>query len=137
MKKAITKLGRTEWALMRICWKKGRSSARTIHEESLKNYKRTYNTVKTILDRLVKKHYLKREKFGPIWLYSPVMNEKNTLSKAINDFTRTVLDGSILPFFMNVLKKKKHRAELKEVKNMLDSLFNEENQSPAGPTEQE
>ena len=86
MRKRKGELGETEWTLMKICWEKGKSSAKDVYDESLKERKRSYQTVKTILDRLVEKEYLSREKFGPIWLYTPKVTQKAITSIAIDDF---------------------------------------------------
>ena len=97
MKEKSSKLSKTEWTIMNICWKKGKSSARDIYDESLKEKKRSYHTVKTMLDRMVKKNYLEREKFGPIWLYKPLVSRSRTISKEIESFADTVLDNTFTP----------------------------------------
>ena len=98
MKENIKKeLSRTEWTIMNMCWKKGTASARDIYDESLKEKKRSYHTIKTMLDRLVKKNYLEREKFGPIWLYKPTVVRSTIISGEIKTFVETVLDNSFTP----------------------------------------
>ena len=42
-------ISKTEWTIMNICWKKGKSTARVIWEESLKEKKRGYFFVKAEL----------------------------------------------------------------------------------------
>ena len=86
MKISRNKLSRTEWSLMKICWEKGKVSARIIYEETLKEKKRGYQTVKTMLDRIVKKGYLEREKFGPIWLYNPTVSRSKIIAREIDIF---------------------------------------------------
>ena len=100
-------LSRTEWSIMKICWEKGESTARMIYEESLKEKKRGYQSVKTMLDRLVLKGYLSRSMFGPIWLYKPVESRKKVLSKAIESFIDNVLDNTFAPLLTHFAKKKK------------------------------
>ncbi|MFC1561156.1 BlaI/MecI/CopY family transcriptional regulator, partial [Candidatus Latescibacterota bacterium] len=107
MKKQTKELTKTEWELMRICWDKGKSSAKVIHEESLKEKDRKYVTVKSMLDKLVKKNYLQREKFGPIWLYKPIKNEKKVTSETIRNFIQNTLKGNIAPIFLHVVNNKK------------------------------
>ena len=118
----IGELGKTEWAIIRICWKKGKSSVKDIYEESLKEKKRSYMNVKNTMDRLVKKGYLKREKFGPIWLYSSKITEKTVKSKAIDNFIKNALDNSIAPIFMQLIKKEKYRNELNELRQLVNEL---------------
>ena len=50
-----------------------------------------------MLDRLVKKNYLEREKFGPIWLYKPAVVRSTVISGEIKTFVETVLDNSFTP----------------------------------------
>ena len=92
---------------MNICWKLGKSSARDIYEETLRERKRGYQTVKTMLDRLVVKGYLAREKFGPIWLYEPAVPRAKALSREIDTFVGTVLDNTVAPFFIYLAGKER------------------------------
>ena len=127
MRKKIGGLSVVEWQYMKICWRKGKSTAKKIHEEYLKNEKHSYVTTKTILDRLVEKDFLEREKFGPVWLYSPKASEKTTTTQAIDDFFKNVLDNTIGPIFLHIVKnKKKYSEEIKELKKMVDDLDEEE-----------
>ena len=101
-KKSLTK---TEWSIMKICWEKGEVTARTIYDESLKEKTRGYQSVKTMLDRLVNKGYLNRKKFGPIWLYKPTVSRAKVLGSAIDSFVNTVLDNTFTPLLAHFAKK--------------------------------
>ncbi len=114
-------MSKTEWSLMNICWKKGKASARDIYEETLKQKKRSYQTVKTMLDRLVGKGYLTREKFGPIWLYEPAVERKSALANELEFFAGTVLDSTFTPLFAHIAKKEKlTKDEIESLKKLLD-----------------
>ena len=99
------KLSKSEWALMKICWEKGQSTAREIYEETLKVKKRGYQTIKTMLDRMVNKHYLEREKLGPIWLYRPAVSRANILKEEIETLADNVLDNTLVPLFTHLAEK--------------------------------
>jgi BlaI family transcriptional regulator, penicillinase repressor len=105
MQKKLMGLSDTEWQLMKICWDKGMVSARIIYEETLKKKARGYQTVKTMLDRLVVKGYLTREKFGPIWLYNPTVSKAKTVAKEIDSFMNNVLDNVFTPLFAHLAQK--------------------------------
>ncbi len=121
MKEKRSKLSRTEWSLMKICWEKGKVSARVIYEETLKEKKRGYQTVKTMLDRLVKKGYLKREKFGPIWLFNPAVSHSQVVADEIETFTSTVLDDTFTPLFAHLTEKEKlSREEIEALKKLIE-----------------
>jgi BlaI family transcriptional regulator, penicillinase repressor len=106
---------------MNICWKKGRVSARVIYEETLLQKKRSYQAVKTMLDRLVDKGYLRREKFGPIWLYNPIAARSAVTAREIETFVGTVLDNTLTPLFLHFARKEKlSREELDELRKLIE-----------------
>ncbi len=121
MRKKRSALSRTEWSIMKICWEKSQASARVIYEETLKVKKRGYQTVKTMLDRLVKKEYLEREKFGPIWLYKPVVTRTEIVTKEIDSFVDTVLDNTFAPLFIRLAEKEKlSHEEIEALKKLIE-----------------
>ena len=114
-------LSRTEWQIMNICWRKGRVSARVIYEETLREKERGYQTVKTMLDRLVEKTYLRREKFGPIWLYEPSVPRAAVAAREIESFVGTVLDHTVAPLFVYFAGKEKLSAgELAALRKLVE-----------------
>ncbi len=111
MKMKNNNLSETEWSIMKICWEKGEATARTVYDESLKEKKREYQTVKTMLDRLVNKGYLRRKRFGPLWVYNPTVSRAKTLANAIDNFINIVLDNTLTPLFTHFIKKEKLSTE--------------------------
>ena len=122
MRREIGDLGRVEWSLMRICWKFGFACAKEIHDESLKEKKRSYHSVKSMLDRLVKKGFLARKKRGNQWFYSPKISETKTKIRAFIDFIETALDNHIAPITMNLLKRKNYHKEYFELKRLIEEF---------------
>ncbi len=120
MKKKATYLSRIEWELMKICWDKGKTTAKVIHEESLKIKERGYQTIKTMLDRMAVKGFLERERFGPVWLYKPTVSRSKGTMKEIGDFVNLVLDGSHLALFEHFLRSTdKDSEDFKTLKKMI------------------
>ncbi len=107
---------------MKICWDKGKSSAKVIYVESLKDKKRNYVTVKTTLDRLVQKGFLERELFGPIWLYTPIVTEDSAVSRVVDDFASVISKKSIVSVVMCMVDKIKSKEDLKELKKLINDL---------------
>lgn len=123
MKTHIGKLGRIEWELMNICWKNGRKTpARVIYEESIKRQMRHYSTVKTMLDRMVRKGFLEKDKFGPLWLYSPKKNRKIVIAKAIDDFIKTVTCNETVPIIKHIIESNKYETDAETVKSLLKEI---------------
>ncbi|RMG46780.1 MAG: hypothetical protein D6718_05005 [Acidobacteria bacterium] len=98
-------LSKSEWALMNLCWKRGRATARQIYEDSLARRRRDYRTVKTMLDRIAAKGYLKVEKLGPLCLYTPVVSRREATSRAIREFIDVVLDRTLAPLFLHLAEE--------------------------------
>jgi BlaI family transcriptional regulator, penicillinase repressor len=131
MTKKLPGLSKTEWYLMNICWRRGRSSARVIYDETLDGKQRGYQTVKTMLDRLVGKGYLRREKFGPIWLYQPTVTRASVSSREIETFVSTVLDNTVAPLFAYFAGKETLSAEeLDELRKLIEEHEHDRGHTP-------
>lgn len=98
-------LSRAEWQVMNICWRRGRSTAREIYDDSQRAGARDYQTVKTLLDRIVAKGYLTMEKVGPVCVYVPKKRRTGALREAIHDFVDTVLDHTPQPLVAHLAER--------------------------------
>ena len=114
-------LSKTEWILMNHCWRMGRSTARQVYEQTLKKKKRDYRTVKTLLDRIAVKGYLRVEKLGPLCLFTPVVKRSRALARAIEEFTATVLDDTLAPLFLHLANEHDMtEEEIETLRKLLD-----------------
>lgn len=104
MTKRLRKLSPAEWKVMNICWRRRKATARQIYEASLDDQERDYQTVKTLLDRITGKGYLKMEKLGPLCIYSPTVSRTSIVAGAVEDFVETVLDNSVAPLYQHLAK---------------------------------
>ncbi len=107
MVKRLRKLSPTEWKVMNLCWKLRKATARQVYEASSENQERDYQTVKTLLDRIVAKGYLKMEKLGPLCIFSPAVSRASIVAGAVEDFISTVLDNSVAPLFQHLANSEK------------------------------
>jgi len=97
MDKAKTKtpveLTEAEWEIMKVVWEKEPCAAGTVQEELSSHKDWAYSTVKTMMDRMVKKGLLKFERIRNLYLYraavTPAQAKKGevlrTLRRAFND----------------------------------------------------
>jgi BlaI family penicillinase repressor len=97
-----TPLSRAEWKLMNHCWNLGRATAKEIHEASLTDRKRDYQTIKTLLDRMVAKGWLEMNKVGPVCVYSPAVARRKAMAAAVKDFVNTILDRELSPLYLHL-----------------------------------
>ena len=63
--------------------------------------------MKTMLDRLVNKGYLYREKLGPVHLYKPKISRSKVTARAMDAFAERVLDNTVAPLLVHLSGKKK------------------------------
>ena len=96
-------LSRTEWTIMQICWRLGRATARQVHEAS--DRRRDYRTVKTLLDRIAAKGFLRIEKLGRLSLFVPAVTRQRALSEVITDFVDDVLERSVAPLYLHLAER--------------------------------
>ena len=111
MEKSISRrpLSRTEWTIMQLCWRLGRSTARQIHEAT--DGRRDYRTVKTLLDRMAVKGFLRVEKLGRLSLFVPAVSRQRALSEVITDFVDDVLERSVAPLYLHLAERDDLSAE--------------------------
>lgn len=104
MAKELDELTKAEWVVMKCCWRKGKCTAREVYDEVGDAKGWQYQTVKTMLDRLVQKGYLKLDKVGPICLFAPAVSQSKVAVRALDTFVANVLDGTLAPVFAHLAK---------------------------------
>jgi len=83
-------LGPLEQEIMNCVWQKKVCSAREVHNCISKDRKIAYNTVQTIMTRLVDKGLLERKLEGKTHRYEPLVKKKRALSEIISQAMTTV-----------------------------------------------
>jgi len=69
------RLSETEWQVMNALWKQHPASVRTIFEQLQSETGWAYNTVRTILNRLVEKGAVQSKMAGSFAEYSPILRD--------------------------------------------------------------
>jgi predicted transcriptional regulator len=121
------KLTPAEWEIMECIWElKGAPSVRDVLEFAFSNGEKAYTTVRTIMNTLVKKGLLKREKIGLVNFYSPVISRSQIVKTEMSSVVSRVFNGSV-PAFANFLINFEELTlkEIKEIKLILDKKENE------------
>ncbi len=100
--KDIPELSKAEYDILRILWKDGRLTIREVHDQVYGIHKWAYTTTKTIMDRMIKKGLLEREKYHGIFLYRPLISRPAGLARMVRFFADRVLEtdiGSVVSIF--------------------------------------
>jgi len=95
------KLAPTEWLVMQALWRATRSEPEITASELLpaiqKRRKWHFSTLKTTLDRLVRKGYLLSRIRGNTCFYRSAVSREAATGRAIGTFVDNVLDGAFGP----------------------------------------
>jgi BlaI family penicillinase repressor len=116
------RISETEWEVMKVVWAKGPCSAAEIIEQLL-SLDPTWHpkTIKTFLNRLVRKEILGFRKEGRGYLYRPLVTQRDCVDAASRSFLERVFGGSLKPMLAHFVEHKKlSRAEIDDLKRLLE-----------------
>ena len=97
MSKKDLELFDSEWAILRVVWKLEPCAAHTVQEELQDKKGWAYTTVKTMMDRMVKKGLLTVEKIRNLNLYRSAVTQKQARKSEIARTIRRAFEGAISP----------------------------------------
>ena len=113
------RISESEWELMKICWGRSPITAQEIIDALIARDEWHPKTVKTLLNRLVKKGALGFQKEGRAYLYHPLVAERDCVSAESESFLRRVFGGSLKPMLAHFVESRalapEEIAELKQL----------------------
>ncbi|MHC4356329.1 MAG: BlaI/MecI/CopY family transcriptional regulator [Planctomycetota bacterium] len=113
------KISESEWMVMRVLWAKSPLTANEVVERLSGKTHWKPKTVKTLIDRLVKKGAVKFEKEGRRHKYSPAIGREECIATERQSFLRRVYGGITKPMLAAFLEdaelSEDDIAELKEI----------------------
>lgn len=90
-------ISESEWAILKVVWRQQPCAAPTV-QEALKGQKDwTYGTVKTLMDRMVKKGLLRTEKIRNLYLYRAEISQTEARNKEISKTIKRAFNGAFAP----------------------------------------
>ena len=108
----ITSISNLEVEIMKIIWKKEKTTVREVHEELLMKETREktngftpYTTVMSILSTLTDKGILKRDKSAKTYIYSPNVDQVELTKSIMNNVSDRLLDRASRELVSNFLSK--------------------------------
>lgn len=116
----------SEKILMDSLWQSSPLTAKQIIETLDVGLEWHDKTVKTLLNRLLKKEAVGYEKQGREYLYFPILKEKHYLESASDSFVNRVFNGSVSSLVAAFSKKEKlSQHELSELKQLIKEIEND------------
>jgi BlaI family penicillinase repressor len=121
------KLTAVEWEIMEAIWALGGSpSVREVLEYAFPERRKAYTTVQTIMNNLVGKGYLSREKKGLVNFYTPARTRRQAVRKETSNLVSRVFHGSVPALASHLLRSEDlSLEEIKEIRKMLEERAGE------------
>jgi BlaI family penicillinase repressor len=104
MAKKNLELFDSEWAILRVVWKLEPCAAPTVQEELQDKRGWAYTTVKTMMDRMVKKGLLKTQKIRNLYLYSSAVTQSQARRGEIMRTVTRAFDGTLTPMMQFLIE---------------------------------
>ena len=120
-KKSVVELTEAEWEIMKVVWEKEPCAAGTVQEVLTKSRDRAYSTVKTTMDRMVEKGFLRIEKVRNVQLFLSCVSEVDAKRGEFRKMLKRAFDGALTPMMQFLIEhegiSKKQASELRRLVN--------------------
>ncbi len=111
-----------EWAIIQAVWDNEPCAAPTIQEALEKKIGWSYSTVKTMMDRMVAKGFLKTQRIRNLILYTSAITKREAQKGEIMRAAKRAFDGAMTPMMQFLLDSKSlSREELDRIEEMIKS----------------
>lgn len=117
----MPRISETEWEVMNVLWNRSPLAASQIIE-TLQAADPSWHerTVKTLLNRLLKKRALGFRKEGRAYLYRPLVLKADCVRAASESFLERVFGGSLQPMLAHFVENRKLSAdEIAQLKRLI------------------
>ncbi|QZY56837.1 BlaI/MecI/CopY family transcriptional regulator [Crassaminicella profunda] len=120
-KKQLPKISDAEYEVMKIIWEYKKIMANEVVEKIDPKFDWNAKTIKTMINRLLKKHVIDYEKQGKYYIYYPLIKEEDYQVVATQSFIEKIFNGSLNTMFASFLKETKlSNDEINELKKILE-----------------
>jgi BlaI family transcriptional regulator, penicillinase repressor len=124
--KESVSISEAESVVMEVLWAKSPMATEDVLN-ALPKTKWQESTVKTLINRLLKKGALKARKDGRRYLYTPVLTRKDWLSRESDGFLNRMFGGRVAPFVAHFSQQRKlTKKDLADLKRLIEELNDEQ-----------
>ena len=102
--KSLPKISESEWRIMQVFWEESPMTANQIVDALADATHWSPRTVKSLINRLVKKHALGYEVEGRTYQYSPLVNEDACIRSEGQSFLQRVFGGALTPMLVHFIE---------------------------------
>lgn len=117
---AAPRISDAEWQVMKVVWKRCRCTAHEVIASLAANTDWGPATVRTLLNRLLRKGALRFERKGKEYFYSPAFPEQEFKAAEAESFLEKVFDGALSPLLSHFVQSRRlSESEIKELESIL------------------
>ncbi len=118
-------LTEAEWIVMKVIWENEPCAAGTV-QEALSNSKDwAYSTVKTTMDRMANKGFLKIQKIRNLQLFSSAISEVDAKWGEFRKMLKRAFDGALLPMMQFLIEHEGlSKAESAQLRKLVNKVKN-------------
>lgn len=117
--KPAVELTEVEWEIMKVVWEKEPCAAGTVQETLVQSRDRAYSTVKTTMDRMVEKGFLKIERIRHLQLFRSCISEVDAKRGEFRKMLKRAFDGALTPMMQFLIEheglSKEQASELRKI----------------------
>ncbi len=120
-KKENSEITDAEWDILKVVWQQQPCAAGNVQEALQQQRNWAYSTVKTTMDRMVKKGILKISKIRNLQLFSANITESQAKRSEILKTIKRAFDGALTPMMQFLLENEQwSKKELQQLKELVD-----------------
>ena len=97
-------LTEAEWVIMRVVWENEPCAAGTVQEALEREKGWAYSTVKTTMDRMVKKGFLEIERIRNLQLFKAKISKRQAVKGEFQKMLKRAFDGALTPLMQYVIE---------------------------------
>jgi BlaI family penicillinase repressor len=125
--KTSVAISAAESVVMEVLWRSSPIATEDVMAALEPNGKWQESTVKTLLNRLLKKGAVSARKEGRRYLYSPLLKRKQWLSHESTGFLNRLFDGRVAPFVAHFSQQRKlSKSDIADLKRLIQELDDEQ-----------
>jgi predicted transcriptional regulator len=107
MAKLNFELFESEWAILQVVWEREPCAAPTVQEALQKSKGWAYTTVKTMMDRMVRKGLLTTERIRNLYLYRSAITRAQAQRNELLRTAQRAFDGALTPMMQFLIESEK------------------------------
>lgn len=118
--KALPQISEAEFEVMKVIWKHAPVSTNEITEKLTKTTTWSPKTIQTLIKRLVTKGALSYEKQSRMFIYTPLIEEKEYIGQKSHSFLKRYYDGDITAMLSSYIEDDKlSESEIDTLRSLL------------------